>query len=377
MNCTFLMNAPLTRAYGELEDIQAGVGKASPEGDLQTPDIAANVTAKGDDIGKADANEQQSLGVAAFENGDMTLQQQLAELPNVDHKAIATAEAVAGANLSEPNGEPAPAGDDGNNNITADGDGAVCSPGGTTAAVMTSCSGCGSSAAAAFTRSGAAAGASSPATPAPWTAPKSYGSPSGSRRESWAGHGTPWYPPGPNLVVRPLPPSPPREASAGKALMLAGVGVSREGSATDIAALRRSTATSHVSSGNFSGGAAATAASGASGGPRRIFSAHVSGRSAAAAVASRHMRTYGGSVALPIGRTTSTPPPPSRYTSASTRLALRDVLNHRPTAHRPMGRGGGTGTGGAATVTAAAAAGRSSVGIGALGNLDFRPRWRY
>ncbi|GFR40547.1 hypothetical protein Agub_g1122 [Astrephomene gubernaculifera] len=54
-----------------------------------------------------------------------------------------------------------------------------------------------------------------------------------------------------------------------------------------------------------------------------------------------------------------TPPPPGSFSSASTRLALHDVLSNRPSRARAGGVGGS-----------------GSMSVSQLGNMDFRPRWR-
>ncbi|KAG2436729.1 hypothetical protein HXX76_006253 [Chlamydomonas incerta] len=80
---------------------------------------------------------------------------------------------------------------------------------------------------------------------------------------------------------------------------------------------------------------------------------------AAAASANPFASVYSGAAS---GRLRSTPPPPhafSMHASASTRLALQDVLSSR----RSVNRGGGF---------------SSSMSVNGLGgNIDFRPKWRF
>ncbi|KAG2441420.1 hypothetical protein HYH02_010008 [Chlamydomonas schloesseri] len=90
-------------------------------------------------------------------------------------------------------------------------------------------------------------------------------------------------------------------------------------------------------------------------------SAARSGAGAAAAGASPFVSMYGSAAS---GRLRSTPPPPHAFSmqaSASTRLALQDVLSSR----RSMNRGGGGGFSSSMSVS----------GLG--GNIDFRPKWRF
>ncbi|GLC42806.1 hypothetical protein PLESTB_001419800 [Pleodorina starrii] len=155
----------------------------------------------------------------------------------------------------------------------------------------------------------------------------------GSSRYGWGGGA--YIAGGPSGGVRMSAafPSPQRSGSGAKAT---GMGRAPSASAAVVGGAPRRNPTGSPGIGSYGAGAVAAMQRGGSG---RLYSA-----ASAGVVGSRN---------------TPTPPPPGVYTSASTRLALHDVLHHR----------GSRGLG---------ASGRSGFSVNSLSsNIDFRPAWRY
>ncbi|GIL83999.1 hypothetical protein Vretimale_10990 [Volvox reticuliferus] len=335
------------KAFKEFEDIQAGIGIASAEGDLKTPDIAATVTKKGDKV-ECDVDEKSNLETSSSVNGQQALEQPEKPIEPIADAAAQTSfetEAVIADEEATSSGDEAikclavdvPACDAGGQQ-SDDVARSVCSPSCTAIAVTASCSEDTSS------TSGGDGGCSNapttvptPMTPTPSTTAKQARSPTSTNKNGWALHDSPWYPPGPNAIRSPR--GSPRGSGSGSGKSVVGVASSA------YAAGPRRQSTNSPGSRSFGDGPSTE------GKQQRNISGLI--------VPSRYMRMYGGSMGLPVGRTT-TPPPPGVFTSASTRLALHDVLHHRS---RGLGATGG--------------AGRGGLSVSGLVNMDFRPQWRY
>ncbi|GLI60127.1 hypothetical protein VaNZ11_002167 [Volvox africanus] len=337
------------KAFKEFEEIQAGIGIVSAGGDLKTPDIAATVTKKGDKL-EYEVDEKPNLETSSSVDGGQAVEQleksvePKAEVvtqaifetdaPTVDEEATSSGgEAAEGHAVDGP-------GDDDEGQQGDDVARSVCSPSCTATAVTASCSEDTSSA----SDSGGGGGSVNPPTtapilmtPTPSATAKQAQSPTSTNKNGWALHDSPWYPPGPNVMRSPR--CSPRGSGSGSGKSVSGV------ASSTLAGGSRRQPTNSPGLRSFGDGPSTE------GKQLRINSGVI--------VPSRYMRMYGGSMGLPVGRTT-TPPPPGVFTSASTRLALHDVLHHRS---RGLGGAGG--------------AGRGGLSVGGLVNIDFRPQWRY
>ncbi|GIL59325.1 hypothetical protein Vafri_14219 [Volvox africanus] len=346
------------KAFKEFEEIQAGIGIVSAGGDLKTPDIAATVTKKGDKL-EYDIDEKPNLETSSSVDGEQALEQlekpvePIAEVatqlsfetdaPIADEEATSSGGEVAEAHAVDGPGDDDAGGQQGDDIARS-----VCSPSCTATAVTASCSEDTSSA------SGGGGGGDSGSgdgggsvnapttapilmTPTPLTTAKQAESPTSTNKNGWALHDSPWYPPGPNIIRSPR--GSPRGSGSGSGKSVSGV------ASSGFAAGSQRQTTNSPGPRSFGDGPSTEG--------KQLRN------NTGVIVPSRYMRMYGGSMGLPVGRTT-TPPPLGVFTSASTRLALHDVLHHRS---KGLGGAGG--------------AGRGGLSVSGLANIDFRPQWRY